>query len=80
MGDDALRDDYLWREDARRDRNAQMLTATRMGLERGMEQGRVEGLLNAIVALMDNGKRTAEEAMQMLKIPEEDYPKYLSML
>ena len=50
------------------------------GMEKGIQKGRTETLRSAIIALMDNGKRSAEEAMQMLKIPAEDYPKYMAML
>ena len=50
------------------------------GMEKGIQKGRTETLRSAIIALMDNGKRSAEEAMQMLKIPAKDYPKYMAML
>ena len=50
------------------------------GLERGIERGLETGTLNAIRNLMENLKLTAEQAMEALKVPEEDKVKYVGML
>ena len=47
-----------------------------IGLERGMETG----TLNAIQNLMETLKLTAEQAMEALKVPEEEKIKYAGML
>lgn len=47
-----------------------------IGLERGMETG----TLNAIQNLMETLKLTAEQAMEALKVPEEEKVKYAGML
>ena len=55
-----------------------------IGLERGMERGMERGLeaatLNAIRNLMETLKLTAEQAMEALKVPEEEKVKYAGML
>ena len=55
-----------------------------IGLERGMERGMERGLeaatLNAIRNLMETLKLTAEQAMEALKVPEEEKVKYTGML
>ena len=55
-----------------------------IGLERGMERGMERGLeaatLNAIRNLMETLKLTAEQAMEALKVPEEEKAKYAGML
>ncbi len=50
------------------------------GLERGIERGLEIGTLNAIRNLMETLKLTAEQAMEALKVPEEDKIKYVGML
>ena len=49
-------------------------------LERGIERGLETGTLNAIRNLMETLKLTAEQAMEALKVPEEDKVKYVGML
>ena len=51
-----------------------------IGLERGMERGLETGTLNAIRKLMETLKLTAEQAMEALKVPEEEKVKYTGML
>lgn len=51
-----------------------------IGLERGIEYGLETGTLNAIRNLMETLKLTAEQAMEALKVPEEDKVKYAGML
>ena len=51
-----------------------------IGLERGMERGLETGTLNAIRKLMETLKLTAEQAMEALKVPEEEKVKYAGML
>lgn len=43
-------------------------------------EGREETLLNSIKNLMETLKLTAEQAMDALKIPDDDRKKYVSML
>ena len=50
------------------------------GMEKGMEKGRAEGMYDAIKSLMESCKWTAEQAMEALKIPKSDFPKYMAML
>ena len=47
-----------------------------IGIERGIEQG----ILKSIANLMETLKLSAEQAMEALKVPEEDKPKYASKL
>ncbi|MCD8121139.1 MAG: hypothetical protein LUE65_02725 [Clostridiales bacterium] len=60
-----------------------MTEATRI-LNQGKAEGRAEGkaekLLENLRALMETMSWTAEQALAALKVPEEEYPKYLSML
>ena len=51
-----------------------------IGLERGMERGMEAATLNAIRNLMETLKLTAEQAMEALKVPEEEKVKYTGML
>lgn len=51
-----------------------------IGLEQGLERGLETGTLNAIRNLMETLKLTAEQAMEALKVPEEDKVKYAGML
>jgi hypothetical protein len=51
-----------------------------IGLERGMERGLEAATLNAIRNLMETLKLTAEQAMEALKVPEEEKAKYAGML
>lgn len=51
-----------------------------LGIEQGMEKGMEKGKLEAIRNLMDSLKLTAVQAMDALKIPEVDRPKYLELL
>ena len=50
------------------------------GLAQGLERGMETGTLNAIRNLMETLKLTAEQAMEALKVPEEDKVKYVGML
>lgn len=50
------------------------------GLERGIEYGLETGTLNAIRNLMEILKLTADQAMEALKVPEEEKVKYAGML
>ncbi|MCD8223040.1 MAG: hypothetical protein LUD07_12825 [Clostridiales bacterium] len=60
-----------------------MTEATRI-LNQGKAEGRAEGkaekLLENLRALMETMSWTAEQALAALKVPEGEYPKYLSML
>ena len=47
---------------------------------KGVSEGRDEGLLESVRNVMKNLKMSSEQAMQSLGIPESDYPKYLSRL
>ena len=46
----------------------------------GREEGREETTLNSVKNLMETLKLTAEQAMDALKIPDDDRKKYVSML
>lgn len=50
------------------------------GIEKGIEQGKEKGMLESIRNLMDSLKLTAEQAMDALKVPEADRPKFLELL
>ena len=50
------------------------------GLAQGLERGLETGTLNAIRNLMETMKLTAEQAMEALKVPEEEKVKYTGML
>lgn len=50
------------------------------GRKAGVEEGRKEGLIKSIKALMKNMKVSAQEAMRMLSVPPEEQEKLLSML
>lgn len=48
--------------------------------EEYLEEGREESLASSIRNLMKNLKLTAEQAMESLGIPENEYNKYMAML
>ena len=54
------------------------------GRVEGREEGRVEGAererVNSIRSMMEALAMTAKQAMDVLKIPDSEQPKYLSML
>ena len=47
---------------------------------KGKEEGRIEGRLEGIRTLMKNFDLTAQQAMEMMEIPEEERPKYEARL
>ena len=49
-------------------------------IARGIERGIEAATLNAIRKLMETLKLTAEQAMEALKVPEEEKVKYTGML
>ncbi len=57
-----------------------MARGLEQGLMRGLEQGLETATLNAIRNLMETLKMTTEQAMEALKIPEEEKAKYTTML
>lgn len=50
------------------------------GLAKGMEKGRSEGIITSIRALMKGQSISADDAMQMLQVPEEDKETYRRLL
>ncbi len=50
------------------------------GIEQGIEKGIEQGVLRAVCNMIDKMKMTLEEAMQMMDIKEEEYPKYKELL
>ena len=54
--------------------------AMEKGLEKGLEKGREETCLSSIQNVMSGLGMTAEQAMELLKIPLEDRGKYLELL
>ncbi|MCC8126355.1 MAG: hypothetical protein LIO92_03015 [Clostridiales bacterium] len=56
-----------------------MTEATRI-LNQGRAEGKAENLLENLQALMETMALTAEQALAALKVPEDQYEKYLSML
>jgi len=50
------------------------------GEVRGKIEGKIEMLIQNIKSIMNNKKLTAEEAMEMLDVPEEEWGEYLSKL
>ena len=50
------------------------------GIAKGMEIGRAESTLLCIKNLMKNMKLTAQQAMDALKIPDEERTHYMEML
>lgn len=50
------------------------------GFEQGMEQGKRNTTLDYIKNLMETVGFTTEQAMDALKIPESEKPKYLALL
>ncbi len=60
--------------------NYRTKTAWNEGLSQGLSQGRATAITEAILNLMNSMKLTAEQAMDALKIPQEDRGTYLSEL
>ncbi len=60
--------------------NYRTKTAWNEGLSQGVSQGRAAAITEAILNLMNSMKLTAEQAMDALKIPQEDRETYLSEL
>ena len=52
----------------------------RQGLQQGLREGEENGLLTALKNLMASMNMTAEEAINALRIPEEEKQKYLAKL
>ena len=50
------------------------------GRAKGIAEGRAEGKLDSIKALMKNLKISAEQAMEYIGIPKNEYKKYMQML
>ncbi len=50
------------------------------GKAKGRAEGKTETLFENMQALMETMKLSAEQALAALKVPEDQYPKYLSML
>ena len=50
------------------------------GMEKAMEEGRAVNMLHNLSMLMKNLQMTAEEAMNVLEIPDEEREKYLQMM
>ena len=50
------------------------------GKEEGIIEGRIEGRIEGIRTLMKNFDLTAQQAMEMMEIPEEERPKYEARL
>ncbi len=53
-------------------RSEGLVQGRREGLTRGKTEGRAEGLFTAVRTLMDSLGISAEEAMDMLRLPDED--------
>ena len=51
-----------------------------LGIEKGIEQGKAEGLLASIRNLMANTGWSLEKAMEILGVPETDRSKYADLL
>ena len=52
----------------------------RQGLEQGLEQGLKQGLLNSLRSLMETAHWSAQQAMDALKVPEDQRARYLAMI
>lgn len=52
----------------------------KQGLEQGLQQGMEQGLQQALRNVMDSLKLTADQAMDILKVPADDREKYKEML
>ena len=50
------------------------------GKEDGIIEGRIEGRIESIRTLMKNFHLTAQQAMEMMEIPEEERPRYEARL
>ena len=50
------------------------------GVEKGIEKGIIKNMLASIKNIMKNMNSTADEAMNLLSIPESEKPKYLELL
>ena len=57
-----------------------MCEAVERYADKNRAEGRLEGKLEDIKALMKNLKCSAEQAMEALNVPKSDYNKYLSRL
>ena len=51
-----------------------------IGREEGREMGNEEATLRAVENLMDSLGKSAEEAMDLLRVPKEEWSKYLERL
>lgn len=47
---------------------------------KGIEKGRMEGILSSIKSLMDSMGWTIEQAMDALKVPEGERSKYMKQI
>lgn len=63
---------YINREMALMDRRSELASAR--------EEGKAEGLIESIANLMASCRWSIEQAMDALKIPEKDRPRYLDLL
>ena len=52
----------------------------KQGKEDGSIEGRIEGRIESIRTLMKNFHLTAQQAMEMMEIPEEERPRYEARL
>lgn len=50
------------------------------GLAEGMKKGRSEGIITSVRALMKGQSISADDAMQMLQVPEADKETYRKLL
>lgn len=50
------------------------------GMEKGMEKGITKAMISSIQALMTSLKYTAEQAMDILNVPQQDRSGYLAQL
>ena len=50
------------------------------GIEKGMEKGKAQAMLSSIKAIMTSLQYTAEQAMELLNIPQQDRAGYLAQL
>lgn len=67
---------YINREMALMDRRSELASAR----EEGKMEGKAEGLIESIANLMASCRWSIEQAMDALKIPEKDRPRYLDLL
>ena len=50
------------------------------GMQKGLNEGILKGMLSAIRNIMESLNIPADQAMNLLKIPENDRPRYLKLL